>query len=151
MKRTSPFRSLEIVHSALLGGLVLLGGAVYYLNTGPGLSANYSVEGGFMPWIVPAALAAGMAVAYLINRRCLASAPDGASAAERWRHYRTTCFLRWGLVEGPVILSFLFFLLDEDWNYLLYGFIGLAFLVVLRPARSELERYYRLAASELAQ
>ncbi len=151
MAQSISFRNLAIVHGALLGGLVLLAGVAYYLNTGPGLPAEYSVEGGLMPWIVPAAVAAGVAMAYLVNRRRLAAAPAKASAAERWSHYRTTCFLRWGIVEGPVILSFLFFLLDEDWNYLLYGLAGLAFLALLRPARVELERYYRFSASELEQ
>ncbi len=149
MSKDNRLRTLQILHIALVGGLLLFAGFAYYLNSGPGLDADYALQGGPMKWFVPLGMAFLLGLAFLINRRRLASAPAGGSVELRWNHYRTTCLIRWAMVEGAVFLSLVFYLLDEEWSYLLYGLAGLAILGLWRPEAGELERHYRLRPADL--
>lgn len=112
---------LRIVHLAMMGGVLVFAGVVYFLLKG-GVDPVAADRASAFRWVWLAAALALVFAAGIVRGRL----PRGA-APER---VRTTAILVWALAEATAVLGITFALVTGDWMPLAGGLLVALFLFV---------------------
>ena len=120
------FRSLKIVFFALISGLLFFAViAVILVQMGGFASGLKGMENIFLI-IALIFVVSGVAGSILLFRNRLAALRDQTGLPEKMAGYRSALIVKYALLEGPVFLCLIFFLVTGK-----YELLGLAILVIL--------------------
>jgi putative copper export protein len=130
----SPAISARIIHAALVLGVMLFLGTVWYIGTNSSMPVSALPDRRvlYVGLFVVSAVLFGAGV-YTAGR--LTPPGPGVSQDEWWRANLSRAIGIWALVETPALLGTAAYLLTYDFRTLIAPFIGLFVLVNYRPSR----------------
>jgi hypothetical protein len=143
-KKISPLKSLQILHTAMLAGMVLfcMVSAVVKLS---GKHIDSTLDKTLQVVVLIVSFGCVRAAFFIFNKR-LQSADPSSSATEKLSVYRTASIIKWALIEGPVLFAVICFMLTRN-----YAFIALAFVLIVLfaiQAPSKLKAMLQLQITE---
>jgi hypothetical protein len=121
----SKFKSLQILHTAMLAGMVLFCVVSAVVHFSAELTANASLNKVLQVTILAITFAAIKTGVTLFERR-LQAIPATANPAEKFRRYRAAAIIKWALIEIPVLCTVVCFMITRN-----YAFIALAFALII--------------------
>ncbi|HSC39950.1 MAG TPA: hypothetical protein VLD19_18835 [Chitinophagaceae bacterium] len=149
-QKGNEFKALQILHMAMLTGMALFAVVAVFLVTKGLIPANKALE---KPLQVVALLvsvgstAAGFA---LFNKRIKSIQPTD-TVASRITIYRAAAILRWALIEFPVLLSIISFILTGNYAFLALAIALILVFVVVRPAKPVIIFLLQLNEKEVSE
>jgi len=149
-QKGNEFKALQILHMAMLTGMALFTVVAVFLVTKGLIPVNKALE---KPLQVVALLvsvgstAAGFA---LFNKRIKSIQPTDA-VANRITIYRAAAILRWALIEFPVLLSIISFILTGNYAFLALAIALILVFVVVRPAKPVIIFLLQLNEKEVSE
>lgn len=122
---TNPIKKLQVLHSAMLGGMVLfcVVAAVVYIPVRVSTTINMNK---ILQVVILAIGFVCIKLALDLFRRKLQAIPPEATPQQKINLYRPAAILKWALMEIPVLLSAAFFMITRN-----YAFIVLAFALII--------------------
>lgn len=140
------FKSIQIIHIALMAGMVLVFVILWFqkqpvTNMNP-LDGTLSI---ILPFVVLAAIGGGVA---LYNKQKSSIDPNSTLKQKIW-NYRKISVLRWSLIEGASLACILVFYFVESNISILFAFtLGLFAFSVFRPTVDGLATDFKLSQQE---
>ena len=143
------FKSIQIIHIALMIGLILIFTVLWFSN--PIVVNMNPLDGTFaliLPFVMFTAIVGGMA---LYNSRKKITFQEGNIKAKLWE-YRRTSLLRWSLIEGASLACIIVFYFVESNISILFAFtLGLFAFSISRPTVDGFATDYQLNQQERNQ
>lgn len=147
----SYFRSLVILHIALIAGQVIFGMTGFMVKlvsqdavSDKTLVCSPEVYPGIQYLILALALL-GLGASWLLFSSRLRILKGLSSPAEQYKGYRSACILRYALLEGPSLIALVLFLVTGDYLLLAVpAFIILVFIMI-RPTKATLMQHLQPA------
>ncbi|MEM6298487.1 MAG: hypothetical protein AAF740_07355 [Bacteroidota bacterium] len=141
-------KTLQLFHLAFLGGQVVLAAATYFLNQNDLAPRNQDLESTFTV-LVPVALFGGLMGSRIIfNSLLQRMATAKSTLAEKMNAYRSATIIRFGIMEMPVVLALIAYLLTGNIFFWGGGLIVGAFFILLRPSLGRAAQELGLSDSE---
>lgn len=140
------FKSIQILHMALMVGMILIFGILWFqmppvINMNP-LDGLFSL---ILPFAMLAAIGGGTA---LYNNQ-KNSTEASASLPQKLWNFRKSSLLRWSLIEGVSLVSIIIFYFVEPNISILFAFtLGLFAFSVFRPTVDGFATDYKLNQQE---
>lgn len=125
----SPLKIMQIIHAALMAGIVLFGAVAYFITEAPAEMEDNSM---FTYLWIGLTLPALVAVYYFYNNR--RSAWDYLSdMGAKEQAYQTRMILIFALIEGPCLFGIVLYILSAELMYLAAVAVLLLVFIRLRP------------------
>ena len=130
-------RTFRVVHTALLGGLALIGATFLVVNAIVGAVGLMPIPGVAFAIIGLVQLA----IAFAVLRRRVPSRRSGQAVDDYWssNEVHTAALALWAVIEGGGLFAWVGYLLTRDPAPALVGVLGLIALFMARPAQLEEE------------
>jgi hypothetical protein len=144
-QKTTRLKSLQILHTAMLAGMVLFGVVSAVVHFSARLATNDTLNKVLQVSVLAISFAL-IKTGFSIFDRKIQAIPATASANEKMVAYRTASIIKWALIEGPVLFAVICFMITRN-----YAFIALAFALIILfafQAPSKLKAMLQLQISE---
>ncbi|MBI1225146.1 MAG: hypothetical protein GC192_07885 [Bacteroidetes bacterium] len=142
---SNDFQQLQVLHGAMMMGAVLIAVFLGFMMTSDGAVADFAgLMKGFL-LIAMVLMAAEISASNLIWRSRQAKIPATNDPAVKWMHYRTSCIIRWALLEGGVLISVVLTFLEQNLAGFCIAAVGLVFLLMAKPSRDYVADQYRIS------
>ena len=144
------FRSLKILHTALLLGMTFF--AVVSLVI-PREEISKDIDKSYET--IFQAVAAGVSLLSLLTgfsifKKNLAAVYRSTERAEKkMEMYRGACILWWAMIEGPGLLSLIFFVLTGNYAFLALAGFQIALLAVFMPRKDNIKLLLNLTTQDV--
>lgn len=148
-QKTDEFKTLRILHKAMMLGMLAFAVVVIFIvirRGGPGV--NPSLD---KPLQVVALLVSvsGTAAGFMLFKKRLQAIPAMDTAKNRLAAYRAAALLRWGLIEMPVLLSIICFMLIGNYAFLALAIALLFVFAAVRPSTQVIIYQLQLTEAEV--
>lgn len=144
-KEASPFKSLQLLHTAMLAGMVLFCVVSAVIHFSGKLTANVSLNKVLQVTILAVTFASIKTGLSVFDRK-LQAVPATAVPAEKFAIYRIAAIIKWISIEVPVLCAAVCFMITRN-----YAFIALAFALIIfffLQAPSQIKVMLQLKLSE---
>lgn len=129
-------KTLQIIHLAIAGSLLIFGGFVYYLlNYGAGAVSDLSPD--IFRRIVPITIILSMTAAYYFKKTLLRKAVAQRDQESKWQAYQKAVVTELAFLELPAVVSIFAALFSGEINFLLIGIALVAVILFRRPTESK--------------
>ena len=149
-QKGNEFKALQILHMALLTGMALFTVISVFLVTKGLIPANKALEKPLQVVALLVSVGATAAGFALFNKR-IKSIQSTDTVASRIATYRAAAILRWALIEMPVLLSIISFILTGNYAFLALGIALILVFVVVRPAKPVIIFLLQLNEKEVSE
>lgn len=131
----SNFKSLSVLHVSLLTGQLVFGAIAYYMQyTGSMGMTHLGVELKYILIGLAVFGCAMIAVAFaMYNKKVRELNGGNKSVREKLVAYRAANLIRWAMLETPVLLAIVAFLLTGNINFLIIAGVVLLLFLMTRP------------------
>ena len=126
------FRTLSIMHIALIIGLVFFSLIVIYLIISRQLTGDIGLAHIFL-YIVSLFTLAGLFGSNLIYKNKIAKIKTNNDLMAKMTNYRSAMIIRWAFLEGPAFLSIVAIMLSSNLIFLSFTGLIIARMIYLRP------------------
>ncbi|RYY70012.1 MAG: hypothetical protein EOO13_07915 [Chitinophagaceae bacterium] len=139
------FRSLTVLHFSLLVGQVMFAAIAYYTVYSGSMGKMDLGKNETAILIAVATFALAMIVlSFSMYKKKIALLKDNNQPVkEKLMAYRAANLIRWAMMEAPVLLAIVLYMLTGDYNYMIIAGAILILFAITRPTVSK-------AASELS-
>jgi hypothetical protein len=142
------FRQLNILHGALLSGLLIfLSLTMYLIGAGGFTDPNMSVDIIFI-WLVPISLLLGVFVSPVIAFRRIRKIDPMDELSGKLATYQSIVVVRAVLLEGPGLFAIIAIMITNNQMYMAYVVIVVIMLHMARPTKSRTIRELNLSDKE---
>jgi len=145
------FRSLQIVHLALLLGISSFTIIVFFLNYSGGLNIGDGNLNCIFQYIVPAMLVCCLIASNLINKSKINKIKQKTNLLDKLGDYRSAFIIKFALLEGPAFFAIVVFLLTANEVYLIYILPIIILFIILRPTKDKIIMELELNNDERAK
>jgi len=143
------FTSLTIVHGAMLIGQVLFAAVAWFLNQDGPIGDPESLS--VLRIIVPVVLIGGLVGNQVFTRMRLPQLQAKEALGDKLTGYRSLLIIRYALLEGPILLAVVTYLLGGDMTVLLVLVAIMAYFAIQRPTREGAIQALKLNGDEERQ
>jgi hypothetical protein len=149
-QKGNEFKALQILHMAMLTGMALFSVVAVLVVTKGLIPANKALE---KPLQVVALLVSvgGTAAGFALFNKRIKSIQPTDTVSNRITIYRAAAILRWALIEFPVLLSIISFILTGNYAFLALGIALILVFVVVRPAKPVIIFLLQLNEKEVSE
>jgi len=149
MKSTNFFKTIKLIHLALIGGITIFSIVVYVSIE----STNFVIPSinDIFVLIVPAVCVFGLVIGNFMYTKLTSSITNEKSLEQRVQQLTSALIVRFALAEGPALLSIVIVLLFENTFYFLFTGIMLVVFAGLKPNREKLGEKLLLTSAEKDQ
>lgn len=150
-KSSSSFRSLVLLHRALLAGQVVMGIMMYYLRS-TSLNPPFNLE---LDRILQAVAIALAAIAYLVGtkwfftKKIKEARESNGSTADKFAIYRTASLVQWALLEGTTLFAIVAFYLTGNLAFLVMAGMLVLIFALLMPSVMKIAILLRASEQEI--
>lgn len=130
------FFFLTVVHSAMLLGQVMFGAIAWFLQQRGDMGSQDLASLSVLRLVVPGVLIAGLLGNQFLTRTRLPQLQQQARLGDKLLGYRTLLIIRYALLEAPVLLALVTYLLTGEMTVLLVAAAIAAYFASLRPTRA---------------
>jgi hypothetical protein len=130
------FRTLSIIHIAMLAGQIVFLAVILNLNM---TSGNVSTEGLSFPFslVVPILTVACIIASNLIYRNRIKQSGTENEITSKMQYYYLGTIIKLALLEGPSLFSIIVFLMTGELYFLIFTLILIMTFIVSRPSRQK--------------
>jgi hypothetical protein len=141
----STIKALTVLHFSLLVGQVVFAAIAYYVRySGTMPTTDFGANGKFIAIGIGAAgLLLSVFAFSMYKKKVEAIKTNAASLKDKLNAYRAANIIRWAMLEAPVLLAIIIFMLSGDYNLLILVGAILLLFITTRPTVSK-------AAAELS-
>lgn len=133
--KPSFFKSLTIIHLALLIGQVLFGIIVYFLNKE--IWQYHFPSSNHFFWVAMALVFAALLGHKVFYKKGLEEVKSKKSLSEKLATFQSVCIVKYGLIEGASITCIVFASLTQNIYFLLISGFLLLYFVTLKPTKEK--------------
>jgi len=127
------FRTLQIIHLALIAGLLFFGLlAVFLINSGEFIVELKELKKTFFI-LVPVFVIGGYLGGRILFKKSMETAGKKESLPEKMADYRSALIVKYALLEGPSMLAIIAYLLTGDLSFIIIAAFIIAIFLTLRP------------------
>lgn len=151
MNSQNTLSSLQIIFFALLLGQVMFLAVAFFLVQQGAMEINPEDNadiGNILKIIVPTLALGGLLGGNVIFRNFMKTAREKSALHEKMGIYRTAFIIKSALLEAPVLLSIVAYLLSADIIFPVIAVILIALFVLMRPTTSAVSNDLNLSAEE---
>jgi hypothetical protein len=150
-QKGNDFRALQVLHVAMLAGMVMFTviSVLVIIGQGP-LQPGASLEKTLQVVALLVAVGAVAAGFVLFNKRLPAIQAINDVKA-RMAAYRASAMIRWALIEMPMLLSVISFILTGNYAFLALAIALLLLFAAIRPSKALLVYQLQLSGTEIAE
>lgn len=147
----SNIKALSILHFSLLTGQLVFAAIAYYLRfSGTMPTVDFGTDPTFIVIGIAAIGAVLTVLAFtMYNKKIAALRDNSLPAAEKMNAYRAASLIRWAMLEAPVLLAIIAFMLTGNYNLLIIMGIILALFIVTRPTIAKAAADLSISESEV--
>lgn len=145
------FKSLKILHTALVVGFTMFVIIVFFLvytKSSPGLN-DESLERTFQVVSVVLTALALLIGFRLFRKRLMDVRHSTAATEERLNKYRAAAIGWWAMIEGPGLLAIIFFFLTHSYAFLALAGFHLLLLAIFAPRKENIIMLLNLSSQEV--
>jgi hypothetical protein len=144
-------KSLQILHKALLAGVILFSFVTIFLinKTGFAPKVNESFKTiGFV--LVPLAAVIGLISSTFIFKKQVDKILLNTSMklVNKLELYRAASIARWAFLEAPMLLATIFLFLTGSYYFIAVSFIILIFYIMYTPSVAQISNHLQLSSNE---
>ena len=137
------FKTMRIIHLALLAGQVLFAGVVFFLNHSTVISLDTSE---ILVIVAPVMGVAAFVGSIVFFKNQLQSVKDRATLKEKMGAYQTALIVRFALLESASLFNLVCYFITQNFLFLLIAMLMIIYFVVAWPtvnsAESDLDLNY---------
>ena len=145
------FRALQVLHRALLTGMLLLAVISAFLVISRGPIGQPGLPEKALQVIVLLLSVGGTAAGFTLFNKKIQAIPPMGSLKDRMAAYRAAAIVRWALIELPAIFSLISFLLTGNYAFLALGVALMLVFTVVRPAKLMIIYLLKLTEKEVSE
>jgi len=143
-------RQLTILHAALVMGVALMGIVMYFVAS-PADTEGVAPTTSIPSWVASAFAIGGVLASSFFFRLQVQNAKKQSNLADKLAIYRGGAILRYALIEGPALYSFVAYLLEGRFYNLALGGLLMIVLFLYRPSKDRIINDLALNAKEQAE
>ncbi|MDG1175986.1 MAG: hypothetical protein P8N07_09350 [Flavobacteriales bacterium] len=128
-------RSMQLVHIALLVGMIVFAGVTYYMN--PSTEVNFSESGAFL-FVVPIVILLGILIGNFIFKKLINRTFKQNSLKTKLDNYLSALIIKFAFIEGPSLLALVAYLLSGNLVYLLFAVALMIYFFTLKPSKQSI-------------
>ncbi|MGE4288291.1 MAG: hypothetical protein AB7E36_06350 [Salinivirgaceae bacterium] len=140
------FRTLNVIHYALLAGQLVFAGTVLYLAYGKTQLVD-SPKGIFI-YVVPLIALLAVLLSQAIYRFRIKKLKSYNSLIPKMTEYQSIFIIRLALIEGASLFAIVVYLLTVEAIFIAIGVLLIVYFVLLRPTRIKIAMDLELNASD---
>lgn len=144
------FRTLEILHAALIAGQVFFGLIVSFLIISGNADVGSADLSMVFSYIVPPFVLIGLFGSNYIYKTRLAKLRSSNDLKYKMANYRVALIIRYAFLEGPILFSIIVTLLTGNLLFLVFAGLLLSFMIYLRPVKNRIIADLGLSIEEIA-
>ncbi|TWI97655.1 hypothetical protein JN11_03478 [Mucilaginibacter frigoritolerans] len=130
-------KTINIIHTALLAGLILFSVVAYNINTNKLMSFELSKDAFF--YLVPSFIIVGGITGIYLFNQTIKKAINEDSLSSKLAIYSKAFISKCALIEGPAMFGIVVFLLSGNLFYLLFSGLNIIHLAVQKPTKTKIE------------
>lgn len=135
-------RSVQLVHLALLLGLVGFAVAIYIIN--PSNKIDFSESGLFL-YIVPLIMILGIVLGNFIFKKLITRTFKQNSLKTKLDNFLSAAIIKFALIEGPSLLALVAYLLSGNLLYIILASVLMVYLYMQRPTKTSVSETLKLS------
>jgi len=141
------FKSLKILHLALIMGASLIAVVIYYLADREKAVFSYDFQ---MLELAAISLAfISPVMAYVINNTRLQKIDASSSLPEKWSNYRAIQISKYALIEGSILINIIVFFLNNNLLLFLIALILMPILYFMKPTKEKIVEDLNISHAEV--
>ncbi len=145
------FRSITIIHIALVFGLLLFCGVTFFLiDRGQNPETDQDLSS-TLQLIIPIIAVAGVLASSILSRSKIKSIKSLNELNQKLQQYRSALILKFALLEAPAILCIVGYLLTANLFYLGFGLAIIFAMAIQFPTKEKAIKELELSPEEQQQ
>lgn len=143
-------KALNIIHKAMLTGLVLLSAIFFYIVYAK-LFVPSLVEMDRVFQVIAIVLAASgfFAGLFLFKKRLIQIKEMQSGVKQKFELYRSACIIQWALLEGPCIFSLISFFFTGNYAFLALATALIILFALQAPSKDKIALQLGISGDEL--
>ncbi|TWR31592.1 ATP synthase F0 subunit C [Mucilaginibacter pallidiroseus] len=133
--RSPKLKTIQIIHLALLAGMVLYVAIVFFLKQSTAVKFD---KDDVFAFIVPVVAIMGAFASYFLFGKALPQAQRQPSAQGKLVIYQTALIMRYAFLEGPALFATTVYFLTGNFLFLAIAIAIIAYFTTLRPTKEKL-------------
>lgn len=150
-KASNFFKSLLLVHLAILGGLSLFAVIAFFLPEQGIVIERESTHRNLQVIAIIFSLATLIIGFNIFKRSLLRIRESNTTGRVKTNQYRISCIIWWVMVEAPGIFAIIGYLLTHNLAFFFLGLVHIVILFVFMPRRDNIILLLNLSNDEVAQ
>ena len=143
-------KSLQIVHRALLLGLVLFAAIAFYLNYSGNFIAGLKSYDQPLQVIAITLSFGGFFIGSLLFKKKMQQLKDSSPELRvKLSTYRSAAIMQWALLEGPALVAIICFLLVGNYAFLALAVVFIILFAVTAPNKTKMMLLLQLTEEEI--
>ena len=143
-------KSLQIVHRALLLGLVLFAAIAFYLNYSGNFIAGLKSYDQPLQVIAITLSFGGFFIGSLLFKKKMQQLKDSSPELRvKLSTYRSAAIMQWALLEGPALFAIICFLLVGNYAFLALAVVFIILFAVTAPNKTKMMLLLQLTEEEI--
>jgi hypothetical protein len=145
------FKALQVLHVALLTGMLMLGVVSTFLIISHGPYVQLGTFEKTLQIIVVLLSIGCTAAGFTLFNKKIQAIPPMDPIKDRLNAYRAAAIVRWALIELPTLFSLISFLLTGNYAFLALAIALLLVFAVVRPAKMMIIYQLKLNEKEVSE
>lgn len=144
------FRTLQILHAALIAGQVFFGLIVSFLLISGNADVGSADLSMVFSYIVPLFVLIGLSGSNYIYKSWLSKLRSSNDLKYKMANYRVALIIRYAFLEGPTLFAIIVALLTGNLFFLVFAGLLLSFMIYRRPVKNRIIADLGLSIEEAA-
>jgi hypothetical protein len=150
MNPSNFFKTLKIIHLAMLAGLAAFAVVIFFLTQDTQFF-SLTPQDDFFALVVPIVLFSGIIMSSVIYKKFVSKGKTAKDLPAKTSIYLTSNIIRYALIEGPVLLALVIFNLNNNLLFLALAGIGILYFLSVKPNPAKISRELDLTYEEKAE
>jgi magnesium-transporting ATPase (P-type) len=142
------FTSLKIIYLGLVMGQIIFI-AIFLFLVYSGNSGEMQDLSNILLFVAFVLVASAVFAANKIFNLKMSQIDENNSLEYKLSEYRTSLIIKFGILEGPSLLSIVFFFMTANELFLVFSILILGFFFIYRPSNSKIASDLKLKANEV--
>jgi hypothetical protein len=146
-QKASPLKALQILHTAMLAGMVLFGVVSAVVRLSNKMAGDVMLN--------KVLQVTALAITFILIKtglsifdKKLQTIPSTASPVEKLNDYRTAAIIKWAMIEGPALFAIICFMITRNYAFIALAFALIIFFALQAPAKLKLMLQLQISEPE---
>lgn len=142
MTPNSFVKTLTLLHSVLVMGLVTFAGVSLYLGNGK-INFDFNTEDTFL-LILPVIAITALVLSRIIPQKLLQNTKETQDLKKILTQYQTASIIKYALIECPALIGIVMFMNTSNTAFLVISGVLIIYLLLQKPTKTKIENELKL-------